>query len=100
MCAEFNSGDRNYLVLTHSPYIVDHLGNLMYAHETGLDVSECFVRGYKDSFMDSECVEVFEFVDGNFKNILSGININWQSFSSVSDLLLGVWSDIEECEEK
>jgi len=76
------------LITTHSPYIVDHLANLMQAakHEYPDSIKEMFYLERTDAFIPQEKVSVYLFEDGTAKNIIrEGGTINWETFGKVSD---------------
>jgi predicted ATP-dependent endonuclease of OLD family len=76
------------LITTHSPYIVDHLANLMQAakHEDPDSIKEMFYLERTDAFIPQEKVSVYLFEDGTAKNIISEEGtINWETFGKVSD---------------
>ncbi|GAB6075803.1 AAA family ATPase [Desulfurobacterium crinifex] len=89
-----NKGIR-VLTTTHSPYIVDHLINLIEAdnavkskEKNPDDLASMFFLRTKDVFIAKNKVSVYLFSDdGEVKNILdseTGI-IDWETFSSVSE---------------
>jgi len=76
------------LITTHSPYIVDHLANLMQAakHEDPDSIKERFYLERTEAFISQEKVSVYLFEDGTAKNIISEEGtINWETFGKVSD---------------
>lgn len=78
----------NVLITTHSPYIVDHLSNLMRAAK--LDdqkaIRERFYLENIEAFIPQEKVGVYLFEEKTAKNILDEEGfINWETFSNVSD---------------
>ncbi|MEM8640167.1 MAG: AAA family ATPase [Cyanobacteria bacterium P01_G01_bin.54] len=78
----------NLIITTHSPYIVDHLSNLMIAHgrEDKAELTKKLYLENEDAFISPEKVSVYLFEDGTAKSILEddGI-IEWSTFSNVSD---------------
>ncbi len=84
-----NAGLR-VLITTHSPYIVDHLTNLMQAAEyegddQALLMGKFFLKN-KDAFISQEHVSVYLINPGETKNILSEHGkINWGTFGDVTD---------------
>ncbi len=83
------------LTTTHSPYIVDHLINLIEANNAVRskgknpdDLASMFYLKTKDAFIAKDKVSVYLFSDnGEVKSILdskTGI-IDWETFSSVSE---------------
>jgi AAA15 family ATPase/GTPase len=78
----------NVLITTHSPYIVDHLANLMQAakYEDKESIKERFYLERTEAFIPQEKVSVYLFEDGTAKNILSEDGrIDWGTFANVSD---------------
>ncbi len=76
------------LITTHSPYIVDHLSNLMKAakYEDKESLKERFYLERTDAFIPQEKVSVYLFEDGTAKNILhENGRIDWGTFGNVSD---------------
>lgn len=77
------------LLTTHSPYVIDHLVNLMEASKLenqGHSVDpEMFLLARKDAFIAQEKVSVYSFEDGKVENILcENGTINWQTFNDVT----------------
>ena len=76
------------LITTHSPYIVDHLANLMKAakYEDKESLKERFYLERTEAFIPQEKVSVYLFEDGTAKNILhEDGRIDWGTFGNVSD---------------
>ncbi|WP_027401353.1 AAA family ATPase [Aphanizomenon flos-aquae] len=76
------------LITTHSPYIVDHLSNLMKAakYEDKEILKERFYLEQTEAFIPQEKVSVYLFEDGTAKNILhEDGRIDWGTFGNVSD---------------
>jgi predicted ATPase len=76
------------LITTHSPYIVDHLSNLMKAakYEDKESLKERFYLERTEAFIPQEKVSVYLFEDGTAKNILhENGRIDWGTFGNVSD---------------
>jgi len=84
----------NVVITTHSPYIVDHLINLMQA-ETLQDkesICERFYLRSSDAFIPKEDVSVYLFEKKKVQNILSSEGrINWETFSRVSDEIMDLF---------
>jgi predicted ATPase len=83
------------LLTTHSPYIVDHLVNLIEAKNSKKkDVKDLFFLRREDAFLDREKVSVYMFTeDGKVKDIFdkkSGL-IDWETFSSISDRISQIY---------
>jgi predicted ATP-dependent endonuclease of OLD family len=76
------------LITTHSPYIVDHLSNLIKAakYEDKEILKERFYLERTEAFISQEKVSVYLFEDGTAKNILhEDGRIDWGTFGNVSD---------------
>lgn len=76
------------LITTHSPYIVDHLSNLIKAtqYEDKESIKERFYLDRTDAFVAQENVSVYLFEDDTAKNILEeNGRIDWGTFADVSD---------------
>jgi hypothetical protein len=85
------------LITTHSPYIVDHLANLMQAakHEDPDSIKEMFYLERTDAFIPQEKVSVYLFEDGTAKNIISEEGtINWETFGRVSDDVSRIYANL------
>lgn len=90
------------IINTHSPYIIDHLVNLMEAANLTAEEQEkykdLFFLKDKNAFISSEKVSVYLFEnqeDGTVevKNILDRENnsINWETFSNVSEKVANIY---------
>jgi predicted ATPase len=87
----------NVLITTHSPYIVDHLANLMQAakHDNKESIKELFYLERTDSFIAQENVSVYLFEDGTAKSILSAEGIiDWGTFGDVSNDISSIYSKL------
>ncbi|MEH2301126.1 MAG: AAA family ATPase [Nostoc sp.] len=76
------------LITTHSPYILDHLSNLMKAakYKDKESIKEKFYLERTEAFIPQEKVSVYLFEDGIAKNILNEEgHIDWGTFGDVSD---------------
>ncbi|VXD11694.1 conserved hypothetical protein [Planktothrix serta PCC 8927] len=85
----------NVLITTHSPYIVDHLSNLMRAakRDDQEAIKERFYLGNIEAFISQEKVGVYLFKDRTAKNILNEEGfIDWETFSNVSDDISHIFS--------
>jgi hypothetical protein len=71
------------LITTHSPYIVDHLANLMQAAKH--DDKEPIDKEQRNAFIPQAQVSIYLFEEGTAKNIVDedGI-IDWSTFGDVS----------------
>jgi predicted ATPase len=85
------------LLTTHSPYIVDHLGNLIkaYEHDDKNIIKEIFCLKRAESFISEDNVAVYLFERGTAKNILGedGL-IEWETFGRVSDRVTQIYFDL------
>jgi len=82
------------LITTHSPYIVDHLANLIKAskYEDKESIKEKFCLDSTDAFIPQEKVSVYLFEDGTAKNILhEDGRIDWGTFGEVSEYISHVF---------
>ena len=85
------------LITTHSPYIVDHLANLMQAakHEDPDSIKEMFYLERTDAFIPQEKVSIYLFEDGTAKNIVSEEGtIDWKTFGKVSDDVSQIYASL------
>ena len=87
----------NILITTHSPYIVDHLANLMQAakHKNKKKIKKLFYLEKTEAFISQDKVSVYLFEDGTAKNIVdeNGV-IDWGTFGNVSSDLSRIYSEI------
>ena len=85
------------LITTHSPYIVDHLANLMQAakHVNKEDIKEHFYLERTDAFIPQKQVSIYLFEDGTAKNIVDekGI-IDWSTFGNVSSDVSDIYPQV------
>lgn len=85
------------LVTTHSPYIVDHVMNLMKAaeHEDLEKIKDKFYLRQTKALIPMEQVSVYFFGDGTAKSILDeeGL-IDWETFSSVSERIAQIYYEL------
>ncbi|MEC4893818.1 MAG: AAA family ATPase [Oscillatoria sp. PMC 1051.18] len=85
----------NVLITTHSPYIVDHLSNLIKAatYEDKESIKERFYLERTEAFIPQDKVSVYLFEDGTAKNILGEEGrIDWGTFADVSDDISHIFS--------
>lgn len=76
------------LITTHSPYIVNHISNLIKAanYENKDTIKEKFYLERTDAFIAQKNVSIYLFEDGTAKNILhENGQIDWDTFADVSD---------------
>lgn len=85
------------LITTHSPYIVDHLGNLIQAEkrENKTDIQDLFYLKSADAFLSPEDVSVYRFDAGTATPILDPEgDIDWESFGDVSREISRIYSEL------
>lgn len=94
-----NNGIR-VLTTTHSPYVVDHLTNLLEAKRSqkkAKDIREKFFLKTEEAFIDRNRVSAYFFTEsGEVKDVLdkkSGM-IDWETFSSISDRINQIYYEI------
>jgi hypothetical protein len=85
------------LFTTHSPYMVDHLANLIKAaeHENKEEVKKLFYLQRPEAFISKEKVSIYLFENGTTKHILTeeGL-IDWSTFGNVSDRVSRIYFDL------
>jgi predicted ATPase len=86
----------NVLITTHSPYVVDHLANLMKAseHPDKISIKNKFFLKDEKAFISKDDVSVYLFDKGKSKNILKDGIINWGTFANVSDKVSKIFFEI------
>jgi hypothetical protein len=86
------------LFTTHSPYMIDHLTNLMKASKSKNKVAlkDKFYLKNEEAFISQDKVSVYLFQDGTTKNILreDGL-VDWDTFSKVTDEINNLYYEIE-----
>ena len=85
------------IVTTHSPYIVDHLVNLMKAaeHQEQDAIKGSFYLKRVDAFIPKEKVSVYMFDRGTARNILKSDGlIDWGTFAKVSDRVSEIYYEL------
>jgi len=93
-----NNGLR-ILITTHTPYIVDHVINLMEGYEkrNKEGIEQFFMLKDKRALISSKNVSVYLFDDdGVVKDILDRKErfIDWKTFSDISDYIENIYSEI------
>jgi len=87
----------NVLITTHSPYIVDHLANLMQAAKSDdkEKIRELFYLERTDAFIEQDNVSICLFENGTVRNIVDekGV-IDWSTFGNVSSDLAAIYSSL------
>jgi hypothetical protein len=94
------------LITTHSPYITDHLTNLMECYVVkdkikDEDLKNYLFTGQKEAIISSDKVAVYFFSEnGIIKDILNRKEtlIDWETFSKVSERLGEIYDDLLELE--
>ena len=88
----------NVLITTHSPYIVDHISNLISANELDKEkVKDYFYLKQATSFLPKDKVSVYLFEKDAVTDILKEDgDINWRTFSRVSRDLSDIYADLLE----
>ena len=91
----------NVVITTHSPYIVDHINNLVEAahlcEEKQKEIAGRFKLQTKDAFVPEENVATYEFHDdGQVTNVFDRGQrlIDWDTFGKVSDEVSKLFNDI------
>jgi len=83
------------LITTHSPYIVDHLVNLIAAarYENKAEAQELLFLERSEAFISQDKVSVYLFENGTATNVLDdkGI-IHWGTFGEVSNYLSDIYA--------
>ncbi|HCI78063.1 MAG TPA: hypothetical protein DHW02_00045 [Ktedonobacter sp.] len=82
------------LITTHSPYITDHLTNLIQAskHEDKESIKQDFFLQQSEAFIDKEKVSVYGFNDGKVNDVLDedGV-VSWNTFGDVSEKIADIF---------
>lgn len=87
----------NILITTHSPYIVDHISNLIEAkkHDNQEEIKEHFYLEDNRAFISQDKVSVHLFEDNTARNILAEDgSINWETFWDVSSDISGIHAQL------
>lgn len=85
------NADIHVIITTHSPYIVDHLINLMKAADSknSESIVDKFFLKNSNAFISKDNVSVYLFADGTAKSILEEDGfIEWETFNQVSQQIL------------
>ncbi len=96
MAMMVNSGLK-VLITTHSPYIVDHLTNLIKAekYKQKDKLKDKFFLHRKNAFISQDKVGVYLFGENTAKNILSDDgSIDWDTFSTITDEIMQISLDL------
>ena len=91
------------VITTHSPYIVDHLNNLIEASQLPADAQESISASFKlkrkDAFLEPEAVSTYHFTEaGNVIDIFNRAEslIDLSSFSEASNYVTNLYGKILE----
>lgn len=87
----------NVLFTTHSPYITDHLANLIKAStsEDQNAISENFYLKNADAFISKDKVSVYGIDKGSVRDVLDEDGmINWSTFGNVSEHIANIYFDL------
>jgi len=91
------------VITTHSPYIVDHLNNLIEASQLSADAQESISASFKlkrkDAFLEPEAVSTYHFTEaGNVIDIFNRAEslIDLSSFSEASNYVTNLYGKILE----
>jgi predicted ATPase len=88
LAALVNAGLR-VLITTHSPYILDHLSNLIraaeYEKEDQIPIMDQFFLERSDAFISQDDISIYLFEHGEVENMLKDGKIDWGTFGDVSD---------------
>ena len=85
------------LVTTHSPYMVDHLVNLIKAagREDPEAIRRAFYLQRTEAFIAKQNISVYLFENGTARNIVDAEGlIDWATFGNVSDRVADIYFDI------
>lgn len=87
----------NVLITTHSPYIVDHISNLIVAkkQENPEQIKQSFYLEDDRAFINQDKVSVYLFENNTAKNVLDKDgSINWETFWDVSSDISGIYAQL------
>ncbi len=82
------------MVTTHSPYFLDHLGNLIKANtSTDKDVvSQMFFLKNKNAFLATKDVAVYLIEDGKVQNAIDEEGtLEWETFTDVANKISEIY---------
>jgi len=80
--SELNVNNKNGCIITNSAYIIDHLSNLIIGHKYKDKCAKFLLNKDLNSFIDPNNVEVYEYKECQFIDILEDKekgSINWDS---------------------
>lgn len=88
----------NILITTHSPYITDHLANLIsaatYSNEAQKTIIDKFFLGRADAFISQHIVAIYQIKEGEIQDILDEGKVNWNTFGEVSDQVAAIHYEV------
>lgn len=94
------------IITTHSPYVIDHLNNLIAAGILHKKYGDKFIEEIskeqrrvpidESAFLDPNKVSAYLVNRGAVSSIITDEYIDWETFSNVSDLLSNIYSKILE----
>jgi len=87
----------NIIITTHSPYIIDHIMNLMkaYEKENKEEITDKFYLKNSEAFISKENVAAYLFDNGEVKNIMDEHGfIDWYTFSKESEAISNLYFEI------
>ena len=88
------------IITTHTPYIVDHLNNLIMAYNLRKKRRkvQCIRKEYQ---INPDMVFAYEFKkDGKIVSIIEDEGINWESFGKITDEIIETYECLTNIEEK
>ena len=85
----------NVLITTHSPYITDHLTNLISAASEDQSISDKFYLKSSNAFISIDNVAVYGISEGKAENVLDDDGmINWSTFGEVSEQISNIFFEL------
>jgi len=84
----------NVLITTHSPYLIDHLANLIRANDSENKelIKDAFYLKRKDAFISKDKVSVYMFGQGQAQNVLDNEGvIDLDTFGRVADRISEIY---------
>ena len=93
------------LITTHSPYMIDHLENLIRANERpeqATKIREKFFLQNTDAFISRDQVSVYFINNGTTTSLFQEDgHIHWDTFGDVADKVIGLYADLlDELEDE
>ncbi len=97
----------NITMTTHSPYIIDHLTNLIEAsklpEDSKIQLEDQFKLKNREAFLDPDNVAMYFFdEEGSVHDVIDrdNLTIDWSTFSQQSDYLSRLYGEILEAGSK